>query len=159
MPFRSPPQGRTVFKNMYSTSNFTMRPGGTTVDKNMYSYSGSVRGFLVSLVPVSDRVIGSPRTADPSSGALSGGYTTLEVPTAGITPTGGECTLYAFSRFRTNFDDSAHEITEANNYPPTVEFAIRHVAECYVQPFKAVPLPVCRVKTNDWGHNPGNILG
>jgi len=159
LPFKTPPQGKTVFKNMFATSNFTMKPGQTATDKNVYAFSGSVRAFLISIVPVTDTISGSPRVANSSTGNLSGGYTFTSSITSGIQPSGGESTLYAFSRFRTNFDDTAAEVTEANNYPPAVEFAMRHVAECYVQPFKAVPLPVCRVKTNDWTSNPGNTLG
>lgn len=159
LPFKTPPQGKTVFRNMYASSSFTMKPGQTATDKNVYAFSGSVRNFLVSLVPVTDRISGSPRTANATTGALSGGYVFFASLTAGIQPSGGEATLYAFSRYRTNFDDTAFERTEANQHPPAIEFAIRHVAECYVQPFKAVPLPVCRAKTNDWVTNPKNILG
>jgi hypothetical protein len=152
-PFKTAPQGKVVFKNLKTTSSFIIRPGQSTVQKSQFSFVGSLHKYLESTVTKKYYVTGSAAVINPTSGARTGGFIKNNLLKAVRLPTGGESHVFTFQRIRRNFADG-----DVSSQDLKIAFAIRHMAEAYVQPFKAVPLPVCRARTNAWDTNPGNIL-
>lgn len=153
-PFKTCPQGKVVFKNLRTTSSDMLTPGGSMVDNSIFAYSGSLGSYLKATI-IKDRLVSGTPHLLGANGLVStgtGGYSWLAAAT--IThPQAGEGRLFCFERVRTFAVDGT-----AFAHPLKIRFAINHQAEAYVQPFKAVPLPKCRVDTNDWDNNPGNAL-
>lgn len=151
-PFKSCPQGKVVFKNLRSTANDVLKPGASVSDKSTFAFVGSMSQYLKSTIIKDKTVLGSPSTL-LGNGLVTGGYTFGDIK-ASTYAQSGEARLFCFERFRTQAEDGDTFI-----HPIFIRFAIQHQAEAYVQPFKAVPLPKCRVDTNNWDTNPGNQLG
>lgn len=155
-PFKTLPQGKVVFKNLKSTSSFMIRPGQSVTQKSQFSFVGSLSKYLESTISKKFFVSGTAAVINATTGVRTGGFTkdgASNLLKAVRLPAGGESHVYAFQRIRRNFADG--DVTPQDL---KLAFAIRHMCEAYVQPFKAVPLPVCRADTNAWDTNPGNIL-
>lgn len=158
-PFKTCPQGKVVFKNLRTTSTDVLRAGSSLKDASLFAFSGSLRKYLESSIVKDKRVVGSPRSfqTDGLTNNVTG-YTFADIKAA-RTAQAGEARLFCFERYRTQYQDvSAADGKAAVDFPIEIKFAITHQAEAYVQPFKAVPLPKCRVDTNEWDRNPGNVL-
>lgn len=152
-PFKTLPQGKVVFKNLKTTGSFMIRPGQSVTQKTQFSFVGSLSKYLESTITKKFYISGTAAVINATSGVRSGGFIKNNLLKAVRLPSGGESHIYAFQRIRRNFGDGD---TEPGNLK--IAFAIRHKVEAYVQPFKAVPLPVCRADNNDWDTNPGNYL-
>lgn len=152
-PFKTVPQGKVVFKNLKTTGSFMIRPGQSTTQKTQFSFVGSLSKYLESTISKKYYISGTAASIVPTSGLRTGGFVKNNLMKAVRLPAGGESHIYAFQRIRRNFADG-----DTTPQDLKIAFAIRHMVEAYVQPFKAVPLPVCRADTNAWDTNPGNIL-
>jgi hypothetical protein len=152
-PFKTLPQGKVVFKNLKTTSSFMIRPGQTVSEKSQFSFVGSLNKYLESTISKKYYVTGTAAVINATSGERTGGFIKNSLLKASRLPAGGESHMYAFQRIRRNFADG-----DATPQDLKIAFAIRHMCESYVQPFKAVPLPVCRTDTNAWDVDPGNTL-
>ena len=152
-PFKTCPQGKVVFKNLRTTTNDVLKPGLSATDKSVFAFVGSMTSYLKSTISKDKTVVGSPSTlsatglVDPLTGYTFGNIH------AQVFAQAGEGRVFCFERFRTQAEDGV-----SFDHPIFIRFAIQHQAEAYVQPFKAVPLPKCRVDTNNWDTNPGNQL-
>ena len=151
-PFKTLPQGKVVFKNLKTTSSFMIRPGQSVSEKSQFSFVGSITKYLESTISKKYYITGTAAVI-ATSGERTGGFVKNSLLKAARLPSGGESHIYAFQRIRRNFADADLSPSDLK-----IAFAIRHMCESYVQPFKAVPLPVCRADTNAWDTNPGNIL-
>lgn len=137
-PLTSPPNGAVVFKNLASTTDCGKAGPGTMTKKKLYfKYNGGLRSLLVQIIP-------QTKFCDPSTPTLSSADRDAKALLNRVSK--GDSYVYAFSRVKNlNLDLST----------PDVLVARKISTSCYVQPYKAAPLPVCRNPNPDFTLDPG----
>lgn len=139
-PLNSAPDGSVVFKNLAGRYDCgTMAAGGMLKKLLTFKYNGGLRSLLVQVIP---------QTKFPDPSTPSTPSTDKEAKALLNRVSKGDSFVFAFSRIKNR---------NISLFTPNIRVARKISSSCYVQPFKAAPLPVCKNSSPDFTDDPGYV--